>query len=543
MNKKNNTLYAIYDLVVSPLSYDVLGFVITAERYRRANNYDNLHLIIVPFEAGVGHINNEQFGFEHAIWRLDNVVIPIIRMLPSCQGFTYCSTRGQAHDICPRESKNIFPESYTIETPIERHHTGWSVIDAHRGDNVQYLRASDGARTYAKQWIKRHAGGKDCVAITLREARFTHSRNSNLKAWGEFAHRLAAEGYYPVVLRDIDTALELPPKEFEGITMFSEAVFNLDLRMGFYEQCHIATFVANGPAQACFYNRNVKFIYQVSGDWLAKKPTPFNRIGIDFGETPPFANKFQRWIWEEQNADTLMRYFQSLDQDIKKSHADGTFEVDLDPLSENLLPLEQLGRRYCDWAVRNYFTSAQELELAVACLDENSNYQFLEIAKLLQSANSALQTKSLDEAAEHLRTIDEKYGLTPEQCVKLGIIVDATGNFNEAAILYTRSINEGNDSPAVYFRLAMAFKNCGESRRAIEVFEIMIESGAASKQLTVELGKLYEEFEPPEVVYKFYEHWHTKGISSPEIEFQKSKLARIINFDRSTESSAAKNSG
>lgn len=531
MSTDHTTLYAYYDLVVSPLSYDFLGFIVTAEAYRRANDYDDMHMVFVPFEGGVGHINNEQFGFDHAMWRFDNIVTPICRMVPSCRGYTYCNSREQAEAINAPNSKNIFPEGYTITKPIARHHTGWTVIEANKGVNTQFLQASEEALMYARQWIKRHAGGKPCVAITLREARFSHMRNSDLKVWGEFAQRLAAGGFFPIILRDMDTALDLPPKEFDGIAMFPEGVFNLNLRMGMYEKSHISVFVTNGPAQACFYNRNVKFLYQITGDWLDQDPTPFNRIGVDFNETPALANKFQRWIWKEQNADTLMEYFTNLDEDINASIADGTYEDCLNPMVEYRKPLHELARRYGDWALNNYFTSSQELELAEACLGKEGRKILLsqiDGLQLTDLANEALHKHSPGDAIKFLKDLDEKVGLDNEQCVKLGVIIDADGDHKTAAKYYVRAINAGDDSPALYFRLAMALKNAGELQRSIDVFERMIENGAASKIITCELGELYSAVKPQSFMLEYYESWRARGITSPEIEAEYAKLARKI---------------
>ena len=364
MKADEQTLFAFYDLTVSPLSYDFISFLIVAEEERLVLGLEDLHLVIVPFESGVGHWNNTQFGLDHTMWRLNQLVLPLSQLLPSLSGFTKCSSRDHARRIFSSSGSKVYPIGYTVDNPIERHHTGWSILAAHRGKNLQHLRATPESRNYARQWLDEHAGDKLPVALTLREARFTNSRDSNLEVWSEFAHNLLEEGYFPFILRDIDTALKIPPSLFEGITFAPEGVFNLELRMGLYEEAHICAFVANGPAQVCFYDRNVQFLYLVTGDWLHNEPTPFNRIGIGRNETPPFCNHFQRWIWQEQSASVLMNEFNNLSQEIRQSRANRTFQSLLQPKTEYRLDMPSVAGRFLQWIIQNDFSTPQELALA-----------------------------------------------------------------------------------------------------------------------------------------------------------------------------------
>ena len=531
--KNSNTLYAFYDLVASPISYDFVAFLVCSETARIENKLELVHVVIVPVEEGVGHQDNTQFSFDHAVWRLHNIVFPLCKMLPSCKGLTLCSSRDQAAELLDLYGEHRFPVGYTIDEPIVRHHTGWTVLPAHKGVVQFYLKATNEARSYARQWIEQHAHGRKVVAITLRESRFTNSRNSDPKVWSELARQLTAEGYFPVVLRDIDSALDSPPPPYQGLTMFPEGVFNLELRMGLYEESHICLFVANGPAQVCFYNKNVNFLYQVTGDWLEEVPSPFNRIGIDFGETPPLAHKFQRWIWQRQDADVLMTEFRKLSADIEASIKYGSYESCQEPIAENQLEISFLAKRFVDWASSNFFASPQEIELLEACYEDEPPRDFVGKGKLSHLAYKALVNGDRTAASEHLQALDDKFGLTVDQCVKLAVVCEAMDEIGRAVTLYERAIEEGENTPAVFFRLAIAYKKNQQTIEAIKLFELMIEKGAHSKLVTFELGCLYAESQPPEAVIQFYNTWRDKGIISLEIESHKLELSQQIQNDPS----------
>ena len=520
MKADEQTLFAFYDLTVSPLSYDFISFLIVAEEERLVLGVEDLHLVIVPFESGVGHWNNTQFGLDHTMWRLNQLVLPLSQLLPSLSGFTKCSSRDHARKIFSSSGSKVYPIGYTVDNPIERHHTGWSILAAHRGKNLQHLRATPESRNYARQWLDEHAGDKLPVALTLREARFTNSRDSNLEVWSEFAHNLLEEGYFPFILRDIDTALKIPPSLFEGITFAPEGVFNLELRMGLYEESHICAFVANGPAQVCFYDRNVQFLYLVTGDWLHNEPTPFNRIGIGRNETPPFCNHFQRWIWQEQSASVLMNAFNNLSQEIRQSRADGTFQSLLQPKTEYRLDMPSVAGRFLQWTSRNQFSTAQEFEIAEICLKntDNADNCLLEREREIQAANKFREAGHLTEYCQALGKIDTVWGLSIEQCLGLGMSQDALGNFEEAIRLYKRVIKDGKGEPAVYFRLAIAYKNANCLEESIRIFEGMIESGARSQLVTLELGQLYAVTRSPSTAIEFFDYWREQGITNKDIE-------------------------
>ena len=333
------TLYAFYDLDVSPISFDFSAFIICAEDYRVEQKLQDVHFVIVPQGKGKGHHDNALFEDDHADWRLLNIIIPLTQLIPSCKGITISPDRNHASLIGEKFANHIFPENYSVDLPVARHHTGWTIIASHLGKNIQHFSSTLQAREYAKQWIRSHSGGKQCVAITLREAPFGETRNSNPEIWGELAQRLQEADFFPVILRDIDKALDYPLPQFNGITHFPEAVFNLSLRLGFYEEADLCAFVANGPGQLCFYDKNVNFIYVVTGDWLDKRPTPFGKIGIQYGETPPMAHEFQRWIWLEQDVDVIYENIIKLSKDIAKARSNGTYEKSLMPASEKRISL------------------------------------------------------------------------------------------------------------------------------------------------------------------------------------------------------------
>ncbi len=493
-------LYAFYDLEVSPNSFDFSAFIICAETHRIENKLQKIHIVIVPQEKGKGHHDNSLFDDKHAKWRVNNVIIPMTQFISSCGGITVSPNRAHAANFRDQIARHVFPNQYSVEFPVSHHHTGWSIIDAHLNKNVQHFKATEQAREYARQWIDTHSGGKKCIAITLREAPFMEIRNSNLDVWGDLAQRLKNSGFFPVLLRDIERALDTPLSQFEGVEQFPEGVFNLGLRLGFYEEADVCAFVANGPGQLCFYSKNVNFIYVVTGDWLHKNPTPFGRMGIKFGETPPTANQFQRWLWKEQDPELLYSEIIKLEHDVACAKDAGTYNRSLAPIFQNRLPISELTKRFVDWANRTYGVSLEQTKLAEACLNlskVSDNYDMssvndIERLQLEQLINSAMADKNFDKAITLLGSTEERFGLTFGETVKLGVVHEAMENWSEAIRRYQAALEMQANAPDVEYRLGSAYQSAGEWELSREIYETLVARGSKYPALYESLGKVYQ---------------------------------------------------
>ena len=330
----DNSLHAFYDLSVSPLSFDFICFLVEAERHRRVFNLDRLSIVVVPeneqLNQGPRHHNSQ-----NKKWRLANLLTPSCWLLPSCKNLSVCEDRNHAEAIETNLATHIFPKNYSVQEPVAHHHTGLPVLASHQGYNLQYLKSSPQARSYVRQWLDRHTDGKRAITLTLREAAFTPKRNSDFQVWAGIAQRLKEKGFCPIIVRDTDTALNPETTELEGIDQFPVAAFNLEMRMALYEESHMCAFVSNGPSTPCYYSRDVKYVYFVTGEWLDKNDPTFHRVGIEWGSTPPFANEFQRWVWKEQDVGSYVQEIVSLDEHICASFVENEPTTLLDPMFAN----------------------------------------------------------------------------------------------------------------------------------------------------------------------------------------------------------------
>ena len=479
-------LYAFYDLSVSPVSFDVAAFLVEADRTRREGALAGIHVVIVPRANESGR--TELYSVTHETWRLAQIVMPLINLLPSVVGLTSCANREEAAVIAANAAK-IFPERYGVAKPLAHHHLGWVITHAHLGADMHVLKASAQARAYARQWIAARAQGRRTVALTLREARFTAKRNSDVAEWVKFAKMLDVAGYFPVILRDTDFALDLAPEEFAGIALFPEATFNLDLRIAFYEEAHICAFVSNGPASVCFFDRDVRYLYFVSGEFLEGDPPTMMRVGIAVDTTPPFCNAYQRWIWRGQDAQRFMAEFTDLDHTIEADRADGSYDGKRAARAAYREPPEAVAERMRLWARKH--GSVDDWEIVGLLMQLAPGALYTDINYTLEQARINFAKHNFDRAVDLYRYILVK---EPSEAIylELGLVFEALNRHEEARAIYRDALRASPGSLPVLFRFHVNEAACGNADGAIKFLSDLIRQGARVPQVFTELGRIYE---------------------------------------------------
>ncbi len=524
-------LYAVYDFSIAPASFDFATFCVCANAHRQNNGFETIHFLFVPVQEGAGHWDHKMYSRDHVMWRVNNVITPMAWLLRDTAALTVLGSRQEARAVLAGISPaDIFPRGAGVDNPVRHHNTAWAMIDAHAGDDLQSLHASQQARAYARQWIDTHAHGRKCIALTLREAPFLQMRNSDPAVWGDFAHRLVERGYFPAIIRDIDTALGPAHPAFEGIACFPEAAFNLDLRMGLYEECHIAMFVTNGPAMSCFYDPDVRFLCVLSGEWLTHRPWPFLQFGLEFGETPPYFNRYQSFIWEEQNATVMLRELEALSGRIERDRAEGTYEAHLKPDSANRIALTALAKRLIGFHGTDYLTlEPEQFELAAGAIARAPAGAESDDDRFVRTYHHARRIGDAENEFLILRERGETRGYTRDFLVRLGVLSQEAGELMQAEEYLRAAIEPGPEPkhPAhlgVVFSVGAINRQLGRLDKARDYFESLMPLASNNAEFCLQLGHVYEALGDPSRALEFYRNAERRGVISAPLKIARQTL-------------------
>jgi hypothetical protein len=318
LESADDTLYAFFDLQVSPLTYDAAWFAAGADFARRRRRLSCIHFVVVP--GTKDGFREERAAYESVVdvearrWRLHNLVVPIFSLVPSCAGYSLLPSRGAAWAVRADAGSRVYPFAYEPLLPIGHHPLELLEAARNREREIGVLRSSVQGLRYVQRWAAQRLEGRRVITITLRDYEFMRARNSNVEEWAEFARRLDPASYLPVFVLDTERTLDATPAPLTGFTIFREASWNVGLRMALYESAFLNLGVNNGPILMCALNARTRFlVFKMVTPSVPQATEAFLRqLGFEIGEQLPFTSPYQRLVWEDDTLPVIEREFVAL---------------------------------------------------------------------------------------------------------------------------------------------------------------------------------------------------------------------------------------
>ena len=316
--QEKKTLYFYYDLSLNALNFEFLNSLCHIEVERIRRGYDYVHVVIVPnvedpiFDLSRTAVNGELESDNN--WFMDNVIVPACSLIPAIKGVTVIRSRNEAVAMLTMSGEDSIPDGYSLETPVELKSSAY-LYDASQGKHGHTLpfRASSSGLAFVRQWLRREGITEQDkpVVITLREVAYQTERNSNLSVWKAFADKISTQGYTPIFVRDTYAAFS--DNSFADYIEFSEAAWNLYLRISLYEVAYLNMMGCTGPHTLCTYNKRTRYIIfntLLEGGYVGSKE--FLEDGGIPAERQYFARQpYQHAVWgkDQTVADVLQAFY------------------------------------------------------------------------------------------------------------------------------------------------------------------------------------------------------------------------------------------
>lgn len=286
LERAERILTAVYDLGVSPPSYDFLSFLIEAERYRRENGFTAIDLMFQPGPMHGFRDDDLPPGTPEREWMLWGICVGMAKLMPSVRNIDVKKTRWHPG------SADVFPVDYKEDQPLSHYGTGFL-----KGGEPM-LRASDHARSVVPK--TRYA------TISIRHAPYWPDRNSNLAEWDKVAAWLFAQGIEPIFIPDANGPEAVP----SGWKTNTVAAQNIDLRAALYEGAVINLGVLNGPMSLLPFLKAKYLIFNIVVETAVASTTEFLKAhGFENGDQ---MGGDGRLVWEPDTADVIIRELKSL---------------------------------------------------------------------------------------------------------------------------------------------------------------------------------------------------------------------------------------
>jgi hypothetical protein len=321
------TLFAFYDLQVSPVTFDFLWFLVGADLERRRRGLEAVHVVIVP--GRTGGLRREREDYEPVVdaaaraERISNILLPACPLLPSCAGVTLAASRRHAGFIRSSLATHLYPPGYEPALPVfagSRECLDGAGPDISR---IPCLRATGENLRNIDRWAARHAPDRRIVSLTLRSYAYMTARNSNIEAWTAFAEALDPARFCPVFVPDLEQTLNGGLQALRGHAVLGEAAWNLGLRMALYERSYISLGVNTGPMGLCWLNARTHYATLKMGpeDVPQTSASFYRELGFEPGRSLPFATPTQELIWEDDTLPAIQRAFTRIAERIESGAA------------------------------------------------------------------------------------------------------------------------------------------------------------------------------------------------------------------------------
>ena len=230
-------LTAVYDLAVSPPTFEVLSFLAQAELHRRQHGRAAMAVVFQPGPLGgfrADALPPDLAAREGMLWR---ICVAAARLVPAVREVRVLRDRAEL-------AAPLFPAGWSTTRPIAHYGPRFHL------DGPDVFRASESARRAVRLRLPRRY-----ATITLRQASYWPSRNSNLAEWQVAAAWLEQRGIAPVWIPDVEGVAPA------GLA-FDAAAYDLDLRLAAYEGAVVNLGVTNGPLSLLHFTRLPHLVFR-----------------------------------------------------------------------------------------------------------------------------------------------------------------------------------------------------------------------------------------------------------------------------------------
>ena len=317
----NKTLYCFYDLSVSPPTYDFFAFLQLSELHRRRYELDDICFVFVPGPIG-GFRDDMQYPrsiSERHAW-MRNIVIPACYLLESCKQVVCLKSRDDTIYFLKRSKDNIFPRSYSLDSPVgDYSHRG--IVAAYvRGEKIAEIKETPEYTQMVESYLADRVIPQKLITVTIRDVEDSPARNTNYLEWRTFLQRLDPQKYKIIIVPDTSKVWQ-GSNVLSGFEHCELASINLLFRTALYRRAYLNMAVSTGPVDLAYFSKSPFLSFKPITDDAISTTSEFwlQWLGLEVGDQYPSARQNQIIVWQDDTAECLeeefYRFVSKLEQD------------------------------------------------------------------------------------------------------------------------------------------------------------------------------------------------------------------------------------
>lgn len=316
-----NAVFCVYDLALSPVTFDFLQFLGGCEAFRVSRRAEHIHVMIVHGNgASYRRRTPKDFALDDAakMWRVQHILAPCAWQLKQCSGVSVFKSRLDGARFLQNVPKDrVFPPKYTINAPTMFFMMHQVCSVAKGGLPVQGMEADPACLANVDLWLKEQGVDRPVVALNLRQSTFEPSRDSRIDDWVRFAEHIRSCGFEPIAIPDTDIALTTQEStRDQRLKWYYPAGLDVGLRLAMFRRAKITASFGGGPAFMNVFMPDTNFLifmgFEVMPKAVPSKEDMHRTMGFPWGEQFPFASPTQVLDWRPDKYEHLVEAFDDL---------------------------------------------------------------------------------------------------------------------------------------------------------------------------------------------------------------------------------------
>ena len=312
--------FAVYDLRISPITYDFVHFLGAACYYFSQRHNPNFSLIIVndncrqasssPWEGYRNIINRELMRA-----RIYRILIPLASCFSNCRDNIKLVSPNDIQSLLP-PSASVYPVGYSVSKPISfdyKHVFSYILNSSFEPDIHVPSFARDSLRRLLENM------GIQCdmpfLTLTLRSYQFQPNRNTSSEEINRIAHLASLYNLPVIVVPDSDSLPTEDQKlalERHNFYMTPDPALDALLRLALYKKALINFMNLNGPMCIAILSKTNSYIMNFSATNNGNSGAEFSRraYGIIPG-SQPYARFGVEIQWSREDFTHMESFFLS----------------------------------------------------------------------------------------------------------------------------------------------------------------------------------------------------------------------------------------
>ena len=314
VSDKKDLFRVIYDLSLSPVTYDFGHYLAHAEAVRQLTHKNSLIDLTIRADGFRSHTPRDKTMKEdEKWWRIKSIIIGCCSILNTISDIKilkdYTREDEQEYDFPSNYQERFYGKDKEISEDnlkyLKSLYRPSQFIELYEnGANFKVFKGSKHATRQIKLGLQ-----DDYIVMTIRCSKYFAERNIDIGEWFKFYQFLVAEGHVVVVVPDQEDCFR--SREYTKVpwVVFEPAAFDIDLRIALCCGAKLNFVSSHGPSSLLYFTKAKFLQFDLLRGGIYGQGFWEKHNGFPIGGNYPWLGQNQRLVWEDSSFETLKKEY------------------------------------------------------------------------------------------------------------------------------------------------------------------------------------------------------------------------------------------